>query len=176
MTSRELAELERIAKDCRLYALIHIDSSDCGSDKEAERCKTEINKFMDTAIALLRSQGEAVYVIFDGPPSHESGRFVEVETTDRKGVGGLEWERCPFPHQEYWRLGPLYLAAPVAPEWVAVGERLPKDDISVLVFRGGTRIERTCRYAGGWLTSAIDPPVTHWMPLPAPPAPQGGRG
>lgn len=30
-------------------------------------------------------------VVFDGPPSHESGRFVEVEDNSGKSVGVGEW-------------------------------------------------------------------------------------
>ena len=32
-----------------------------------------------------------VHVIFDGPPSHESGRFVEVETPDGKSIRLGQW-------------------------------------------------------------------------------------
>jgi len=32
-----------------------------------------------------------INIIFDGPPSHESGRFVEVETDDGKGIRIGEW-------------------------------------------------------------------------------------
>lgn len=53
---------------------------------------------------------EPLYVIFDGPPSHESGRFVEVETGDGRSVRAGEWEERP---DGLWSLGPLYLA-PVA--------------------------------------------------------------
>ena len=60
------------------------------------------------ATALERGEGgEAVYVIFDGPPSHESGRFVEVETEDGKSISVGKWENYSG---EYWRLGPLYTA------------------------------------------------------------------
>lgn len=50
-----------------------------------------------------------VYVIFDGPPSHESGRFVEVETPDGHGVGpeGFSWESYPRHVSGLWRLGPF---------------------------------------------------------------------
>ena len=34
---------------------------------------------------------KAINVIFDGPPSHESGRFVEVETDEGVSVGVGEW-------------------------------------------------------------------------------------
>jgi len=32
-----------------------------------------------------------VCIVFDGPPSHESGRFVEVEDEAGRGVGLGEW-------------------------------------------------------------------------------------
>ncbi|MBC8459657.1 MAG: hypothetical protein H8D67_16830 [Deltaproteobacteria bacterium] len=33
----------------------------------------------------------AINIIFDGPPSHESGRFVEVETDDGKSINAGKW-------------------------------------------------------------------------------------
>lgn len=33
-----------------------------------------------------------LHIVFDGPPSHEAGRFVEVETPDGKGVNYGEWK------------------------------------------------------------------------------------
>ena len=39
-------------------------------------------------------------IVFDGPPSHESGRFVEVEV-DGKGVGVGAWVHRP---DGYWTL------------------------------------------------------------------------
>ena len=32
-----------------------------------------------------------INIIFDGPPSHHSGRFVEVETDDGKSINIGEW-------------------------------------------------------------------------------------
>jgi len=34
---------------------------------------------------------QAVNILFDGPPSHKSGRFVEVETDDGKPISVGEW-------------------------------------------------------------------------------------
>lgn len=34
---------------------------------------------------------QPINIIFDGPPSHESGRFVEVETDDGKSINAGEW-------------------------------------------------------------------------------------
>lgn len=49
---------------------------------------------------------EPLYVIFDGPPSHESGRFVELEDASGRSVARAEWT-----HEEgtaWWKLGPFY--------------------------------------------------------------------
>ena len=49
-----------------------------------------------------------IYIIFDGPPSHESGRFVEVEDGDGKGLGpeqtGADWTKRG---DGLWQLGPF---------------------------------------------------------------------
>ena len=37
----------------------------------------------------------AVNVVFDGPPSHESGRFVEVEDDEGRSVKVGEWRQRP---------------------------------------------------------------------------------
>lgn len=36
-------------------------------------------------------EGRFIDVVFDGPPSHESGRFVEVENERGEGVSVGEW-------------------------------------------------------------------------------------
>ena len=49
-----------------------------------------------------------IYIIFDGPPSHEYGRFVEVEDGNGKGLGteqtGAEWKQRK---DGLWQLGPF---------------------------------------------------------------------
>lgn len=45
-----------------------------------------------------------VYIIFDGPPAHESGRFVEVETPERRSVRVGEWTQRD---DGLWQLGPF---------------------------------------------------------------------
>ena len=35
--------------------------------------------------------GKAINIIFDGPPEHESGRFVEAETDDGVSINVGEW-------------------------------------------------------------------------------------
>ena len=34
---------------------------------------------------------QPINILFDGPPSHEAGRFVEVETDDGKSINAGEW-------------------------------------------------------------------------------------
>ena len=34
---------------------------------------------------------QAINIIFDGPPTHESEKFVEVETDDGKSINAGEW-------------------------------------------------------------------------------------
>lgn len=45
-----------------------------------------------------------LWVVFDGPPSHESGRFVEVEDQAARSVGVGEWRERP---DGLWELGPF---------------------------------------------------------------------
>lgn len=57
---------------------------------------------------------QEVYVVFDGPPGPEAGRFVEVETKEQESVGGIPWEKfnsATFGHEDdgFWRLGPLVM-------------------------------------------------------------------
>lgn len=55
---------------------------------------------MTDVYEVLRQAAEELHIVFDGPPSHESGRFVEVETSDGKSVQAGEWQQ----HGDYWHL------------------------------------------------------------------------
>lgn len=63
-------------------------------------------KLEDLLKPTTKAEPEPVFVVFDGPPSHESGRFVEVETADGKGVGVGEWKKR---EDGLWTLGPFYV-------------------------------------------------------------------
>ena len=61
------------------------------------------------ALAEPEPGGEPLRIVFDGPPSHESGRFVEVESMiDGRSVGAGEWTQAGA----FWHLGPLFAAPP----------------------------------------------------------------
>lgn len=47
------------------------------------------------------SDTDYIDIIFDGPPSHESGRFVEVENSAGKSINFGEWIERP---DGYWAL------------------------------------------------------------------------
>lgn len=58
---------------------------------------TCVATLLDHAAAALRGNGAGGYidVVFDGPPSHESGRFVEVEDARGASIAFGEWVERP---------------------------------------------------------------------------------
>jgi hypothetical protein len=57
----------------------------------------------------MAASREALFVVFDGPPGPEAGRFVELETPDRRSVGasaGAEWAE-DTDRGGLWLLGPF---------------------------------------------------------------------
>ena len=48
----------------------------------------------------MKNMSKYVDIVFDGPPSHESGRFVEVENDKGASIRFGEWVECG----EYWCL------------------------------------------------------------------------
>lgn len=73
-------------------------------------------EFATRLFAARDAKAVPVFIVFDGPPSHQSPRFIEVETEDGKSVSAGEWSKVG----EYWKLGPLF----THPAPVAVPERL----------------------------------------------------
>ena len=65
------------------------------------------------------------------------------------------------------------------PRWISVNEQLPKAFEPVIVCREGTergsvKVEQGCLDVNGWwkVYGTRTKHVTHWMPLPEPPAPE----
>ena len=56
----------------------------------------------------MTDQTTEVYIIFDGPPGPESGRFVETESSAGRGLGeadhGAKWKKRA---DGLWALGPF---------------------------------------------------------------------
>ena len=61
--------------------------------KDIHNCLVTDEQFdaLKWAVKSLEKQDIPINIIFDAPPSHESGRFVEVETDDGKGIKVGEW-------------------------------------------------------------------------------------
>ena len=45
----------------------------------------------EIVLVVNNQKTRPINIVFDGPPSHESGRFIEVETDDGKGISAGEW-------------------------------------------------------------------------------------
>lgn len=57
-------------------------------------------------------------------------------------------------------------AQPTVSRWIPVTERLPEEDVNVLVAFDDGFIATTCIIDGEWELWADAGEVTHWMPLP----------
>jgi hypothetical protein len=65
-------------------------------------------------------------------------------------------------------------------QWIPIDERLPPDNVAVLVYLDGAGVEMAYRTKGQWGISFTDHVhaghfYTHWMPLPAGPEGDGCR-
>jgi hypothetical protein len=54
---------------------------------------------MEAKVEMLEGE-DVVHIVFDGPPSHESGRFVECETAAGVGINAGEWREIG----DFWHL------------------------------------------------------------------------
>lgn len=92
----ELLEQERVSRMpagafSTAYAIVqlrldkHLDCADGGDDT------VTILRGILAELLHCAEGSEAINIIFDGPPSHESGRFVEVEDDDGKSVCVGDW-------------------------------------------------------------------------------------
>ena len=87
---------------------------------------------------------ETLHVVFDGPPGPQSGRFIEVETPDGRGVNAGEWHER---EDGYWE---LRITRPAPKADSALVERIkgPLSDNSELAFilgRPGFMFIRECQ-------------------------------
>ena len=55
---------------------------------------------------------DKIYVIFDGPPTDDAPRFIDVHNLLGESVGGSPafelWTEITGPGGSYWQLGPFY--------------------------------------------------------------------
>lgn len=50
---------------------------------------------------MTQPESKTLHIVFDGPPEHEAGRFVEVETPDGRSINAGEWRERP---NGFWEL------------------------------------------------------------------------
>lgn len=70
-------------------------------------------------------------IVFDGPPEHVAGRFVEVEDPDGFGFNAGEWVAPRLPDDPFWRLrirpgvfNPIEISASqIATGRIVIGQR-----------------------------------------------------
>lgn len=77
------------------------ESGDSNIAKALTEPETESSASSTSGPEATAPQGNYIDIVFDGPPSHESGRFVEVEDASGKGVSIGEWIHRP---DKYWAL------------------------------------------------------------------------
>jgi hypothetical protein len=99
--------VERVTANARKHAkcgcAIFVEQSDLRALLNASRevqncalCMTTLN-----ASRMASPAVDTLHVVFDGPPGHESGRFVECEAPDGRSVGIGEWHERG---DGYWEL------------------------------------------------------------------------
>lgn len=64
---------------------------DCGGDEWCHTCGGGGTVDEEQAASHAAFATQTLDIVFDGPPSHESGRFVGVEDADGKSVSLGEW-------------------------------------------------------------------------------------
>lgn len=80
--------------------------------------------------ATQPSTHKPVRIVFDGPPSHEAPRFVEVEDADGAGQRVGEWK----PYKEgFWTLG-FFVEAEYHKAALALAEHyIPTDELEAYI-------------------------------------------
>jgi hypothetical protein len=147
-----------------------------------------------------QAQAEVSAVTSQEPYAWTRRRFIEDDRGTPIGMDEPEfsWGAEP-PEESGWF--PLYAASPSAPaaqpapQWISVDERMPEPGTEVIVWSPGNaqhgafvfidtwREQRECPVdfstvsvpiGLGWDSSDFDE-ITHWMPLPAAPSPEGEK-
>jgi colicin import membrane protein len=88
-------------------------------------------------------QGDYIDIVFDGPPAHESGRFIEVEDASGKSISVGEWIERP---DQLWA---LRIARDPTPAADAVGV---EEDPLLMTIRLTEYLpmESVCKFAKAW--------------------------
>lgn len=72
----------------------------CQMELELNQAKAELSTLRAECERLRDGTASPVHIVFDGPPSHESGRFIEVEDSDGVSINAGRWEQ----RGDFWHL------------------------------------------------------------------------
>lgn len=64
----------------------------CGWEPLCDDCARDVH---EQRVSVASTDCSAINIIFDGPPGHDAGRFVEVETDDGRSINAGEWIKRP---------------------------------------------------------------------------------
>ena len=153
----------------------------CNSTGNSTPCAypTEINRQQARRLTALESERDALLAAAGKEAVKGEPLAWLIDWPDEPDLGHYFGEEP----NEFARSIPLYTAPTAALEkgggrdaWISVDERLPEERQVVLVFRPDAHLLPACDpnidcrcYFGNGVFNGIHP-VTHWMPLPAPPA------
>jgi hypothetical protein len=182
-------------KHCRYFAPGSADNEVTNSNE-----KDSVPHQPQPAGVPQQAQAEVSAVTSQEPYAWTRRRFIEDDRGTPIGMDEPEfsWGAEP-PEESGWF--PLYAASPSAPaaqpapQWISVDERMPEPGTEVIVWSPGNaqhgafvfidtwREQRECPVdfstvsvpiGLGWDSSDFDE-ITHWMPLPAAPSPEGEK-
>ena len=87
-----------------------------------------------------------IRIVFDGPPSHESGRFIEVENEHGEGMSFGEWKQ----EGEFW-----YLEFPNPARCEAIIHDLI-ETMKKPAIRGAKTTLQMCKFLDVWISDLED--------------------
>lgn len=101
-------------------------------------------------------------------------RLIDADKLNRKKKYLIQTQGGCFPKSEWFiKADDLFAAPTVNPyKWISVKDRLPEENINVLIYRRNMMNVYTYLGHGEWeddygyWTRTEDDGITHWMPLP----------
>ena len=94
---KEVSQRNRPNKEADPWSRLMIDQP-TGFDAQGCSWRKRMDKPLDLCgecteeiVKIVNGNPKPINIIFDGPPAHEAGRFIEVETDDGKGISCGEW-------------------------------------------------------------------------------------
>lgn len=104
VTGKRWGDVESELDAADLWRAFAARVNDPRETKDVATILSEVEAGTEPCYPLDNPARDNIYIIFDGPPSHESGRFIEVENALRQSVSVGQWTER---EDGYWILGPF---------------------------------------------------------------------